>query len=118
LGAAVSKAQAKGKRSNFTIKVGFADIEVKHVKMKDFGEFNSLEATIKINENLSGWTYMQTFRHEILHAAAFVFGISDMELCEERWVDFSSAVFTMVERDNLGIFDRLNKDGALFGGES
>ncbi len=109
----MSRARGKARRPNFTIKVGFADVAVKHVKMKDFGEFDSLDMVIRINENLDNWVYMQTFKHEILHAAAFVFGMSDMGLNEERWVDFSSAALTMVERDNLGIFERARSGGDL-----
>jgi hypothetical protein len=107
----------KIKKNNFTIKVGFVDITVKHVKMKDFGEFDSLELTIRINDTLDTWMYMQTLRHEILHAGAFVFGMSDMDLKEERWVDFSSAIFTMVERDNLGIFGGFGRSASLLSQE-
>jgi len=101
------------KKNNFVIKVGFVDIAVKHVKMRDFGEFDSSDLAIKINDTLDTWMYMQTLRHEILHAGAFVFGISDMDLKEERWVDFSSAILTMVERDNLGIFGGIGRSAGL-----
>ena len=107
----------KMKKNNFTIKVGFADVEVKHVKMKDFGEFDASDLVIRINDTLTTWMYMQTLRHEILHAGAFVFGMSDMDLKEERWVDFSSAIFTMVERDNLGIFGGFGRNASLLNQE-
>jgi|ETNmetMinimDraft_15_1059895.scaffolds.fasta_scaffold84949_1 hypothetical protein len=107
----------KVRKNNFAIKVGFADITVKHTKMKDFGEFDSSELAIRINDTLDSWMYMQTLRHEILHAGAFVFGMSDMDLKEERWVDFSSAIFTMVERDNLGIFGGFGRSASLLSQE-
>jgi hypothetical protein len=95
------KYEFRGPRQ-FRLKIGYCDVPIFIQKMKsDFGIFQTDPFPhIIIDEKTRGWHRIQIIRHEVNHAAAFIFTNDRSKLTEEEWVDFAASVQTTIMRDN------------------
>lgn len=99
-------ARALIKKLPKTLRVGAFDFSIEvwastsSAANRRFGECSTVEQTIRISEDLATrYKVMNTFMHEALHAAYWVYGVDDEDK-EERIVNAMSTAMVALFRDN------------------
>jgi hypothetical protein len=94
------------------VKVGYLDIPIYTADIEDFGYFTyHPNPHIVVDAKTDGWNFVVTLRHELNHAAEWIYGHSNTFLDEERRVDFSAAITATISRDNPGFDEWLDNIG-------